>query len=839
MRAFLKTMLNKILLTILVIISTFYFGISENDALAPKGKIKGAIVDIENNKPIEYATVALYEAKTDKLITGSITDYLGHFKIDRPENGTYYLIITFIGLKDKRSDEFEVNDDISNINLGNIFLESVSKKLGEVEVVARRESVQFKIDKKVINVDKQLTAEAGTAVDILENVPSVQVDIEGNVSLRGSTGFTVLIDGKPTILEPSDALRQIPSSSIENIEIITNPSVKFEPDGATGIINIITKKNYLDGLSGIANLNAGMYGQYGGDLQLSYRVNKISFIFGANYNQVTRPGDVTNERVTMAGDTSFFVNSFGDTERAFNRNSFRAGFEYNPTKSDFISLSGRYGNWNMSNNSTLRYDDWTLPETKQNTYNSFDETTRGGGYYSIDGVYQHDFGKKNEPESDGSKKGMGKGMGKGPGSGMKPSNPHNIKLEFNYRNRNNDEISTNVLYDLKDILIGGNKSVEKGPAEMLNVKLDYTRPVGVKDKFEAGLQTRMAKSNDITELWLYDTILNKIELVPEYSNITDYYRNIYAGYALYAGYIGEFGYQAGLRTEYTDRKVVMTGEDDFVLNRWDFFPTVHMSYNLPHDNQIMASYSRRIDRPRGWELEPFITWQDAYNVRQGNPNLKPEYIDSYDAGYLLKFAENFFSLEGYYRVTNNKVERVSSVYDTNIILHTAENVGKDYSLGIEAMLSMGITPWWELSLSGNLYNYKIEGVLYDDPFSRTSTNWSTRLNNTFRLWENGQLQLTSRYNSASVSAQGKSFGFYTVDAAFKVSFLDRKLTANLQARDILGTALREHESEGRDFYTHYKYTPVAPVLMVTISYRFNNFKMSRKSGGEGGGDDDL
>ena len=839
MRTFLTTMQNKILLTILIIISTFNVGICDSDALAPKGKIKGAIVDVQNNKPIEYATVALYEVKTDNLLTGSVTDYLGHFKIDRPENGTYYLIITFIGLKDKKSNEFEVNDDNTNINLGNIFLESDSKKLGEVEVVARRESVQFKIDKKVINVDKQLTAEGGTAVDILENVPSVQVDIEGNVSLRGSTGFTVLIDGKPTILEPSDALRQIPSSSIENIEIITNPSVKFEPDGATGIINIITKKNYLDGLSGIVNLNAGMYGQYGGDLQLSYRINKVSFIFGANYNQRSRPGDVINERETFSNDTTYFVNSSGDTKREFNRTGVRAGIEYNPTKSDFISLSGRYGSWDMSNNSTLRYDDWTFPETNLFSYNSFDETTRGGAYYSLDGVYQHDFGTKNELESKGPKKGAAKGMGKGPRSGMKPSNPHNIKLEFNYRNRNNDEISTNELRNLNDTLIGGKKNVEKGPAEMLNVKIDYTLPVGDKDKFEAGIQTRRAHSNDITELWLYNTETNEIDFIPEFSNVTDYYRNIYAGYALYAGYVGEFGYQAGLRSEYTDRKVVMTGEDDFILNRWDFFPTIHVSYNLPHDNQVMASYSRRIDRPRGWELEPFITWQDAYNVRQGNPNLKPEYIDSYDAGYLLKFDENFFSLEGYYRVTHNKVERVSSVYEENVMLNTVENVGEDYSLGVEAMLSMGITKWWEMTLSGNLYNYKIKGVLYDDPFSRTSTNWSTRFNNTFRLWENGQLQLTSRYNSASVSAQGKTYGFYTVDAAFKVSFLDRKLTANLQARDLLGTALREYSSEGRDFMTHYKYTPVAPVIMVTISYRFNNFKMSRRSGGEGGGDDEL
>lgn len=806
---------------------------ADGDAMAPKGKIKGAVIDAKSKEPLEYATVALYSASENKLITGTITDYMGHFKIDQPESGGYYLVITFIGLAEQKTDVFTVAEEADNINLGNFFLKSDSKELGEVEVVGKRAAIEYKIDKKVINVDKQITAEAGTAVDILESVPSVQVDVEGNVSLRGSTGFTVLIDGKPTILEPSDALRQIPSSSIENIEIITNPSVKYEPDGATGIINIVTKKNRLDGLSGIVNANAGMYGQYGGDFQLSYRMNKFNFILGVNYNKRTRPGTVQNERKTFSDDTSFFVNSFGDSKRQFIRSGIRAGIEYNPTKNDFISLAGRYGKWDMSNNSTLRYDDWTLPGSDLFSYNSIDETKRGGTYYSIDGVYQHTFSKS---KSDTPKPGSGQRKG----FGMKPSLMHTLKLEFNYRNRNNDEFATNELYDLSDTLLGGKKNVEKGPSESLRLHLDYTLPVGKQDKFEAGLQSRMGKSHDITELWLYNAETGDVEFVPEFSNTTDYSRNIFAAYALYAGNAGQFGYQAGLRTEYTDRTISMSGEDDFVLNRWDFFPTIHLSYNLPRDQQLMASYSRRINRARGWQLEPFITWQDAYNVRRGNPALKPEYIDSYDLGYLLKFGDNFFSLEGYYRVTHNKVERVSSVYEENVMLHTFENVGQDFSLGLEAMLNLNLFKWWEMDLSGNFFNYKVEGILYEAPFKRTSTNWNSRFNNTFRLWKNGQFQVNSRYNSSSVTAQGTSSGYYTVDAAFKVSFLNRSLSANLQARDILGTSKRERITEGPDFRTYYNYDPKSPVIMLTISYRFNNFKTSRRTSGNGGdGDEDF
>ena len=853
MQTFLKKEMSKLFLIFTILLFGFNPLLADGDAIPPKGKIKGAVVDKSSKEPLEYATVALYEVEGSKLVSGTITDHLGHFRIDQPEKGSYYLLITFIGLKEQQTEPFDVGDDHHNLNLGNFFLKSASEELGEIEVVGKRASIEYKIDKKVINVDKQITSEAGNAVDILENVPSVQVDVEGNVSLRGSTGFTVLIDGKPTILDPSDALRQIPSSSIENIEIITNPSVKFEPDGATGIINIITKKNRLDGLSGIVNANAGMYGQYGGDFQLSYRMSKFNFIVGANYNRRTRPGYVTNERTTLSNDTTYFVNSSGERDRERISSGIRAGIEYSVSKNDFISLAGRFGRWDMNNNSLLRYDDWTDPATELFSYNSIDGTVRGGNFYSLDGVYQHNFAKK-IPKKTGptnatsAKGGMGKEVGKevgaGKSGGFKPTNIHMIKFQIMYRNRSIDESTTNELRDLSDNLIGGKKNVENGPSASTRIKVDYTLPIGRQDKFEAGMQWRSGKSQDITELWLYDPATGDINFIDDFSNSTDYYRNIYAAYALYAGTVGKFGYQGGLRTEYTDRKIEMTGEDAFTINRWDFFPTIHFSYNLPHDQQLMASYSRRIDRPRSWWLEPFVTWQDAYNVRQGNPALQPEYIDSYDVGYLKRFGDNFFSLEGYYRVTHNKVERVSSVYQDNVMLHRPENVGEDYSLGIEVMLNLGLFKWWDMEISGNFFNYKLDGELTYiqadeitvEELNRTSTNWNTRFNNTFRLWKNGVFQVNSRYNSASITAQGTSSGFFTLDAAFKVTFLNRSLSANLQGRDILGTSMRERKSEGPDFYSHYKYDPKSPVVVLTLSYRFNNFKTKR--GGQGGNDED-
>jgi outer membrane receptor protein involved in Fe transport len=821
---------------------------SDNIDPAPDGKIRGAVVDENTNTPIEYATVALYRATDDELITGAITDYLGHFKIAQPEPGEYYLTISFIGLEEIKSEPFFVKEERKNINLGNFLLRPSASNLDEVEVVAKQAPIEYRIDKKVVNVDRQITAEAGTAVDVLENVPSVQVDVEGNVTLRGSSGFTVLIDGKPTILDPSDVLRQIPTSSIENIEIITNPSAKYEPDGATGIINVITKKNRLDGLSGIVNANAGTYGRYGGDINLSYRLNKLNFVFGANYNERNRPGYIIDERITNANDTSYFINSEGDTERGRANGSIRAGVEYDISNNDFISLSGRIGNWRSEGSSTLKYDEWTLPETGIYSYNSSDQTTRDGDYFAIDAIYQRTFGSRKSAAPDTIRKGPAGGDTGGERTGQREQQakvPHTLKVEYLFRSRDMHEENINRLSNLEDITIGGTKNIEKGPSQSTRVNIDYTLPVGKEDKFEAGFQLRMGKSTDITELWLYNDVTGEIEFTDDYSNSTEYYRNIYAAYALYGGVVGSFGYQLGLRTEYTDRQIEMTGEQPFGINRWDYFPTVHLSLNLPLEQQLMASYARRIDRPRGWWLEPFITVQDAFNVRQGNPALEPEYIDSYELGYLKNFNDNFFSLEGYYRVVHNKVERIRSVYSENVMLTRPENIGNDYSLGLEAMLTVSPFQWWDFELGGNFFNYRMDGeLLYregneviTETIDRSSTNWNSRLNNTFRLWKNGIFQLNYRYNSASVTAQGTSKSFMTLDAAFKVMFLNKSLSINLQGQDLLGTARREWESSGAGFYTYSKFDPKSPMGIVTVSYRFNNYKSRRNVFGEGAGDE--
>jgi outer membrane receptor protein involved in Fe transport len=276
------------------------------------------------------------------------------------------------------------------------------------------------------------------------------------------------------------------------------------------------------------------------------------------------------------------------------------------------------------------------------------------------------------------------------------------------------------------------------------------------------------------------------------------------------------------------------------MERYDFFPTLHLSYQLPGENQLMASYSRRIDRPRGWALEPFITWVDMYNVRRGNPDLLPEYIDAMELGFIHSREKSQLSLEGYYRIKHNKVERTREVYEEGILLQTFTNVGTDYSLGMEALYNISLFSWWELNLMADLYNYRIESESNGSPLNYRSFNWGTRVNNTFNIAKRIRIQWDGNYNSATVTTQGEDKGYYSFNAAVRSDFLDKTLSLVLQVRDVFGTRERVSVIQDVDFYNYNSRMTRAPIISLTASYRLNNYKQSNRgnrSDGDGGGEE--
>ncbi len=774
--------------------------------MAP-GSIKGFVIDSKHDRPVEYANVVLYSKRTQEQITGTITDSEGLFILTDLRPGLYILEIKFIGFDAFSIDSISIRPNDPELDLGRIEITPDILAMSSVEVFGEKPIIEFQIDKKVINVSKQFTSLSGTAVDVLENVPSVTVDIEGNVSLRGSGSFNLLIDGRPSVLDPNDALQTIPASSIENIEIVTNPSAKYDPDGVAGIINIITKKTEKSGCAGLVNASAGTFGNYGFDFLLNVQKKKIGYFVGADYGYRNMPGNMTSKKRTYYGDTTSFNNTYGDSEWGGKSMGLRGGLDMNLTSADLLRFSFRYGSRGGGRDSKMDYLIWTDPGLDTLDYTSKNTSDRSGDFYSLNLDYRHKFRKEG----------------------------HELSTQVDVSRRDMSEESLTEQFDENDMLYFGNSSTEAGPGNRIRYNLDYVLPLQDDNKIEAGYQSRYSLSEDDNTMDSWNADSNAYIPDLNYYRNTEYTRAIQSTYLIYSGKIGNFGYQGGLRGEYTFQHIEMSGVDStFSFKDWDIYPTLHTSYSFNNGQQLMASYTRRIDRVRGWFLEPFKSWMDAYNVRQGNPNLKPEYIDSYEGGYQKTFGKSLFSLEAYYRVTHNKIERVQTLYnyEDGVYLHTFDNIGKDYAFGTETMLTLFPVQWWNMNLMGNIYNYRVKGILYGEPFDENSFNWSVRLNNTFRASKSTRIQFSANYSSPTVSAQGKDGGMFFTNLAFKQDFMDRKFSATLQIRDLFGTASHYHKNEGPNFYSYMKFERQPRMLSFTLTYNINNYKTERERNGQ-------
>lgn len=768
--------------------------------------VRGRVLDKLTTQPIEFATVAVYNSSDNSLITGCSSDVKGGFTLEDVKGRELYLAISFMGYKTlKVSSIPSVKDGV--VNLKQLYLEPISEQLEEVAVVAKTKSIDYQLDKKVIDVASQTTAASATAVEVLENVPSVKVDIDGTVSLRGSTGFTVLIDGKPTPLDASDALRTIPASAIQKMEIITNPSAKYEPDGTSGIINVIMKKNIVAGFNGVVNTNVGSYGTYGGDFLLNYRSNKLSYNIGADYNKRVFKGASESFRRAYALDT-VITSSVGENLSNNYSGGVKGGFDYDVTPYDALSLGFRVGNRENDNDGEYLYDEYFSSTDITTRYSTKSLSERENTWLSLNGGYIHKF--VNNPD-------------------------HTFKFNGDVNRSTGNEQTVSEQRDGSGMLTDGRSSRSSGPRYNGQARIDYVLPLESGMKFESGYMGRW--ENRTAETWLDTVDLATGNYIndQQYSYTAEAYQNIQALYAIYSQSLERFSYQFGLRGEYTYRDISVTEDSEsFLIDQLDYFPTIHLTYNLPHDHKLALSYSRRIERVRPWDLHPFIVWVDAYNVRQGNPALENQYIDALELGYMKQYELFYLSVEGYYRITHNKVERISTVYQDNVMLQKPYNVGEDYTFGLEGSVNTTLFKFWEINLMGTLYDYQLEGEYDGRVFDKQSFNWNGRLNNTIRLGKNQQIQLNGQYNSKTATAQGENSGFQTWNGAYKIDFYDKKFSAILQVRDIFGTGQWEGYTSSPTLYNYNLSDPRSPIFTLTLTYRINNYKAKRNGGAQSG-----
>ncbi len=779
-----------------------------------KANISGNIYDSHTKKPISYANVTLYKATDSLLVTGNVTDDNGNYVLANIKDGNYYLIANFIGYNKKTINNITINDKIKKIKVQDIFLEQSTQNISEVQVVAQKDYIEYKIDKKVINVDQSLNATGGTAIDVLKNVPSVSVDIEGNVAIRGNTNYTVLIDGKPSIMDGNDILNQYPASSIEKIELITNPSAKYDPEGTAGIINIILKKEKRDGFNGIVNLSAGKNDKYNADFLFNLRKKKFNYFIGASYNNKWNLGNSKTINEIYNSDTINNLVEDGDMRFLRQSKSINGGFDYAINPNNSITFAFNYREALMKRNKLTSY----------NSYDSYNDDVLNSIYslsdnrysmhmsiYSFDLSYQKKFKKEDHKVLFFTNVSTLTGLTK-----------ENSVLDY-----------TNNLFN-KTSDGSRNRSQTNADRQNYQLKIDYTNPLKI-GKFESGFQYTTGPNGDIDFIY-EDFDLNSVLWInnTNYSNILFFNQSIYATYATFSSKFKEFEYQLGLRYEITDRIIEQkTTNEKYLVNLSNYYPTVHINKKLTKDRNIQLSYSKRVNRPKPWLLNPYPNFSDLYNLSKGNPYLKPEDINAFEINYQKNYKKMFYSLGTYYNLTTNSIVRIITIDELNRKVSTMGNFDKKESYGFELMLNIDPKKWININLSGNLYNMSVNGNITGENVKDNSFNYETKLATNFTITKTTKFQLTGVYNSPSVDIQGEKSEVYYFDFGIKQDVFKKKASLTLNIQDVFKTRTSERTILNKSYYTFEKMNREYQVYMITFSYKINNFK-KQKPNNQGG-----
>jgi ferric enterobactin receptor len=781
------------------------------------GIVKGKVVDVDTQAPLEYATVTIFSQKDSSIVTGDISNEQGVFAIET-RGGKHFAKIEFIGFESQIINDIIINRQNKLADLGTIKLGVNSETLVEVEVRAEKSSVQMTLDKRIFNVGKDLANAGGSAADILDEVPSVAVDVEGNVSLRGSEGVQILIDGKPSGLVGignSNGLRSLPANLIDRVEVITNPSAKFEAEGSAGIINIVLRKQKKKGLNGSFDFTVGDPSIYGTAINLNFRRKKLNFFtnLGINYGRNFGGGDSYQE--FYRGDTTEITLIERKQDRGGISGNIRFGADYYLNDKNTFTTSFLYRLGQDDNISTVDYQDFI------NNQNNFLSRT-----FRTDEEIEDE--SKLEYALTYTKKFEGKG--------------HELVADVRFQDNTEKESSDfNEEYFLSDGARSSasdyfQRSNNKEGERRLITRLDYVKPFGKDKKLEAGYQGsyRYIKNDYLVE----EQIANDEWVVFDgLSNDFKYDEEIHALYSTFGNKINKFSFQFGARVEYSDvvTELIQTNE----INPRDylnFFPSAFLTYDLPNNNAIQASYSRRLRRPRFWSLNPFFTLSDARNRFTGNPDLDPEFTDSYEIGHIKYWDKGSLGSSIYYRHTTGVIQRVISdvqVVDSLVItLRRPENLATRDDLGFEFNFSYSPYKWWKVNGDMNLFRSIIDGSNVNDSFTADTYTMSGRITSRMTIMKKTDVQLRVNYRAPRETTQGTTKAITSLNLGMSRDVFKKKGTLTLSVSDVFNSRKRRGTLFTDNLYREEEFQWRGRTTRLTLNYRLNQKK---KRGGRRGG----
>ncbi|MFN0276912.1 MAG: TonB-dependent receptor domain-containing protein [Chitinophagales bacterium] len=784
--------------------------------------IVGKVIDASNKKPVEFATVAITKPDDSAIVSGSITDSEGKFFIKQLPAGDFFLLVQYVGYEPvKRAITITSQPPLNNIGI--IELAEGTNELEKVEIMAEQSYYQNSIDKKVYNVERDIVASSGSASDVLQTIPSVTIDIDGNISLRGNTSVRIWIDGKPTGFSGSSLtaiLEQIPAGNIESVEVVTNPSARFEAEGGAGIINIVMKKNRQSGLNGNVTAGISTTPGYEGGLALNYRNKKINVYSSFTHRYDRREGSGETTRRTFDEDTVFYNNSESNSENISSMNMGRAGIDFYLNEKNTLGLSGMIHGGHMENDNTTDYTFFDLDSTLTST---------------------------------GSRIAVGEGENFSYNAGISykkiyEDTKHYLSFDGNYSMSEMDDLTNydENYYDLANVPLGEPLLQNIGkPGENIDASaaMDYVHPFKNGNKFETGVKyTKEIKDNTISSE-SFDTIADAFINDELISNQFIYDEDVIAAYFIWNSSIKKLGYQLGLRAEqtYTNSGLVTTDEI-FINDYFGVFPSVHLQYKMNEKTEFSASYSRRLDRPNGWFLNPFPDYSDPYNLRFGNPFLEPEYENSFEIGFTKYFEKHTVDASVFYDQTLNEISPYIIVDSTGISKMTFQNYNSENQYGIELILRSEFYKWWNATGSFNFNQTLVDAQNLEAGLTNTVFNYNIRVMNFFQLAKTTSFQVTVSYNTPWNFAQGKSDAVFVADAGLKQDFLKNKLSLNLSMSDVFNTRKWSGYSEGVNYYSTNFRKRESQVFSAKLTYKFGQQDNNRRNRGmqenfEGGGFD--
>ena len=785
--------------------------------------VKGNIFEQGTNVPLEYATIAFTNTSDTSKINGGITNEKGEYSIDI-EKGTYNITFEYIGFK---------TVTLKNVNLqnsktlANQFLSEDVESLEEISIIVEKTTVEIKLDKKIYNVGKDLAVKGGTVSDVLDNVPSVSVDVDGSVELRGNANVRILINGKPSGLvglSSTDALRQLPAESIERVEVITSPSARYDSEGSGGILNIILRRSKLQGLNGAINTNLGYNPSAGISGNLNYRTGNVNIFNNSGYSYRESPGSWnTNTQYfnrTLNSNGSILSDNpdtFLKEQKRFDR--LRKGFNTNFGIEWYI-------NDTASLTSSFLYRNSTNRDNTSNTLSQLDEngalinsSTRFDPEIEDDKVIQYSTNYTKDFNTSG----------------------HKLSFDFQYEDNNENEDSP---------VLVNNKLTEQvntfSDATRILLQGDYVLPIGEKHQFEAGFRTYFNETETDYQVRFLNALGTNFDLDNNLSNVLNFREYLYAAYTQFGSKYGKFSYLLGLRVENTQITINQKTSGDFKKKNYTgLFPTANFSYEFNEDANITLGYARRLRRPRSFFINPFPSRSSVTSVFQGNPDLNPSYSGQFDIGYLQKLGK--FTLNGstYYSHATDVFNFVSfdngnkalvNGVELPVIQRTPINLAKEDRIGAEFTLTYSPSRKWRVNGNFNYFQATTKGTTPNGlVLDNTNNSWFARINNKYRLPYGIDWQTSLFYRGPRKNAQTKTDGIFSSSLAFSKDLFKEKASITFNVRDVFNSRKRQQTTTTPTFVGTSEFQWRERSFNLAFTYRFNQKKKRQRSNYNGDG----